>query len=210
MIELLCPSRGRPQAARELLESFDATKTLKSRLVFVLDNDDKTGLDYPQPQIIVPPTGDPVGPLNHAALMVTADIVGFIGDDSRFETKGWDAKVERAIADAGGGFCWTSDGHDKPWPSTVFISTDIVKALGWLALPTTRRGYFDVVWERLAMATGRAIALPDVMIRHNNAGEGVNPGIIEHDRLAYETWRDRQSSKDAARIRSLYRLRRMA
>lgn len=213
-IDLFCPSRGRPQAARELLDNFDKTKRLDTtRLIFILDSDDQTQWDYPRvafagrqiyEPIHGPSTGDPVGPLNREALKSKADIVGYIGDDSRFETQGWDLLVEKAINDAGGGFCWANDGHEKPWPSTVFISREIVQTLGWLALPTTKRGYFDAVWIHLATATGRAIALPEVMIRHNNVGEGVRPDIIESDRIASEAWAKTQSRKDAAAIRSLY------
>lgn len=151
-----------------------------------------------------PSTGDPVGPTNRAALASTAEIVGYIGDDSRFETDGWDAKVIKALDDAGGGFCWTSEGHDKPWPSTVFVTSKIVQALGWLIYPKTKRGFFDVVWVVLANATGRAVVLPEVMIRHDNGTQGVSPELISQDERAYKHWHARQLPEDARKVRAVF------
>src|SRR6185503_5874225 len=106
------------------------------------------------------------------ALASKSDIVGFIGDDSRFETVGWDEKVIHALRRPG--FCWTNEGHDRPWPSTVFVSREIVQALGYLALPTLKRGYFDVVWIGLAEQTHTDRVLPEVMIRQDRKSTRLN------------------------------------
>lgn len=168
--------------------------------MFVLDSDDKTASEYPD-HILVTPTGDPVGPSNEIALKSTADIIGWMGDDSRFETKGWDERVTHEMSVAGGGFCWTAEGHVKPWPSTIFISRDIVQGLGWLVFPNVKRGYFDVAWLQLARLTGRAVVLRDVMIRHRNVPQGVPPDTIHADEAAFNLWCKKQCFQDASRIR---------
>lgn len=198
MIELLCPSRGRPDAAEELQQSFDHTTRGAAKLIFLLDHDDPTLDQYPENRLVGEPTGDPTGPLNVAARESTADIVGFVGDDSRCETAGWDHDVVYALREPG--VFWAQDGHDKPWPSTYFVSREIVQALGWLALPTLRRGFFDAVWVNLAMRTPISHIDERIMFRHDNSGHPVDPAIIEADRLSFVSWLDTQSEKDVTMI----------
>lgn len=148
------------------------------------------------------PTGSPTGPLNVAALASLARIVGFIGDDSRFETEGWDLMVREALRLPG--FCWGNDGHKVPWASTVFVSKPIVSRLGWLALPSLNRGYFDVVWLRLAQETQSQRLIP-AMFRHHNLPEGHPDGpskeTIEQDAEAYARWRGGQDREDVKTAR---------
>ena len=199
ILTVLCPSRGRPQAAYELLASFRQTKTGDSRLVFCLDHDDPTLRDYPEPQVIGAPTGDPTGPLNAAALADTSQIIAFTGDDSRFATKGWDRAITQTLSGRGG-LAWGDDSHDIPWPSTVFVSRLVIQTLGWFALPTLKRGYFDVVWRDLAYGTQSAYELPHLKIPHDNSKGVVSPEVIESDRLAYEAWKSGQAVQDIRRL----------
>lgn len=213
MLTVFCPSRGRPDEARALLESFKRTKIGdQTRLIFLLDDDDLSAKDYPKPRIIGEPTGDPTGPLNREALRSDADIIGFIGDDSRFETPGWDVKVEWALEHPG--FAWPMDGTAKhPWPSACFVSREIVEKLGWLSLPQLRRGFFDVVWFRLAEATGTGHPLYDVWIKHDNSPGNpmspnfipereVPPKVIQADEVAFWEWmRGPAFIEDCRRVR---------
>lgn len=206
----MCPSRGRPKAAADLLESFDRTRaTNEVALLFLVDSDDPTWPDYPPHLEVGQPTGDPTGPLNRAAIASKSSILGFCGDDTRFETQGWDNQVLDALKSPG--FCWGDDGHSRPWPSTVFISRRIVKALGYMVPPTLRRGFFDVVWVELAHMTGLTRTLPDVMFRHDNsAGDPqspnfrpeaqVHPEVIASDEQAFHRWMAGQRYEDVMKI----------
>jgi hypothetical protein len=200
VIQLFCPSRGRPEAAAELQKSFLATKEGDSELIFLLDWNDPRRNEYALPVVIGEPTGDPTGPLNRAALSSAAPIVGFIGDDSRCETPGWDRMVEAALLTPG--FCWGSDGHDKPWPSTCFVSSSIVKALGFMVPPVFRRGFFDVYWIDLSMASSTARVIP-AMFRHDNSKGFVDPEIIAADERAYQHWREGDIRGDVQKVRSV-------
>lgn len=192
-------------------ESFHSTVVTNDvELVFLVDSDDPTAGDYGQGVIVGTPTGDPTGPLNAAVRVSKSDAVGFLGDDSRFETFGWDRKVLDAMKEPS--ICWGSDGHEKPWPSTVFITRTITDALGYMVPPTLRRGYFDVVWIQLATRTGTSRVLSDVAFPHDNsAGDPtspnfkpshqVPPGVIESDRLAYDQWVRNDMNRDAQKVR---------
>ncbi len=217
MLTIYVPSRGRPDAARALRESFHSTVVTNDvELVFLIDDDDLTVEKYPRYGsgwngiIIGQSTGDPTGPLNAAVKESKSDIVGFMGDDSRFETMGWDRKILDAMKQPV--ICWGDDGHDRPWPSTVFIDRKITDALGYMVPPTLRRGYFDVVWCDLARLSGTGRILGDLMFRHDNsagdpkspnfkASHMVPPEMIESDRLAYERWAKEDLKTDAQKIR---------
>lgn len=179
-------------------------------LTFLLDNDDPTRGRYPGRTIVGDPTGDPTGPLNRQAIVTDEPIIGFCGDDTRFETVGWDLKVLEALRTPG--FVWGGDGHEVPWPSTVFITRTITDALGWMVPPTLRRGYFDVVWLNLARLTKTDRVLKDVMFRHDNsAGDPMSPNfkasyqvpphIIASDQSAFDHWQANDMKRDAQRIR---------
>lgn len=211
MIVLFCPSRGRPKAAAELHATFQASVTGNAQLVFLLDEDDPTAKDYRGNVIVGEPTGDPTGPLNREALRCPEAIVGFIGDDSRCETRGWDRMVEQALREPG--FSWGMDGtNESPWPSTCFISRDIVQALGWMVPPAFRRGYFDVAWVHLAAGSNSAHLIP-AMFRHDNSAGNpkspnfkpeaqVPPEVIAADKDAYQAWLS-TAQKDVAKIRKI-------
>jgi hypothetical protein len=211
LLTLFCPSRGRPKDAIALAESFART-TSQAQLYFLVDNDDPTKDDYPQSDTLIgEPTGDPTGPLNRAALASEADIVGFIGDDSRLVTPGWDVLVEGALRTPG--FAWGSDGHDAPWPSTVFISSSIVRALGYMVPVTLRRGFFDSAWVELAERTQTARVVQANFPHDNSKGDPtslnydpayrVNPAIIAADEVAFRTWVATQMPRDIQTVRHL-------
>jgi hypothetical protein len=189
-IDLFCPSRGRPDAAGALADSFLATKGLPTtRLIFLVDFDDPTIAEYASHEFVAgPPEGDPTGPLNAAALRVSdADIVGFIGDDSRCETPGWDAMVERVLQEPG--YAWGDDRTGPAaWPSTAFITADIVRRIGYFALPTLRRGFFDVQWVTTARSAGLERVIP-ARFPHDNHEHPVAPEIIAADEAAFGVWR---------------------
>ncbi len=204
-IDLFCPSRGRPQAAKELLESFNATVRLPTtRLIFLLDDNDPTSGQYAGETIVGAPTGDPTGPLNRESLISKAKIVGFIGDDSRLVTKGWDAEVERALADPGIAY-GPDDTGPALWPSTAFVTTDIVKAWGYFVLPDLHRGFFDRQWLSVARMAGVERGLR-AHFPHDNHEHPVDPAIISADEAAYGKWGNAGAAKDAKIAQSVFEL----
>lgn len=184
-------------------------------LVFLIDDDDKTIEQYPRYGagwngiIVGPSTGDPTGPLNAAVKDSKSDIVAFMGDDSRFETFGWDRLVLDAMKEPS--ICWGDDGHERPWPSTCFITRSITDVLGWMVPPTLRRGYFDVVWTVLAKMTDTERVVPAMFRHDNSAGDPkspnfkpearVSPEVIKSDEQAFNQWLNFDSKRDAQRVR---------
>jgi hypothetical protein len=129
------------------------------------------------------------------------DYLGFIGDDHRFRTAGWDDRIIAQLNDQGGGFAY---GNDLFWPggeipTQIFLSSEIVAALGWMGLPECHHLYIDNVWGTLGREIGKLAYLPDVVIEHMHPAGGkavwdeghlrVNTdAMFSHDRDAFEAW----------------------
>jgi hypothetical protein len=212
-ITVLCPTRGNPRALLEAYNSFhDTAMDRDSQFVAVVDEGDPSLEEYVAliedtvhlrvdlvPKAL---TGTMNKALNYAAVRwcERADIVGFIGDDHRFRTPGWDRVILQVLKSEGGGFAYGDDLYQgEKLPTAVFISSPIIRTLGWFAPPAQYHLYLDDAWKRLGDATDSLIYLPDVVIEHMHpaAGKGewdanharVNSQVVyDHDREAYAGW----------------------
>lgn len=174
MIQVLVPTRGRPQKqAEEVLESFLRTSSGKARIKFITEHDQRDNYtkEFSDSWVyyIDPQAGGMGGALNEGTKyhITQRDIsaMGFIGDDHRFRSFGWDEEVSDALVN--GGVAWAYDGvHGGDLPTQWFVSKDIVSALGWLALPDCRHFYLDNAWADLAYGAGCAHYLEHVFIEH--------------------------------------------
>lgn len=218
---VLCPSRGRPDAAVATNETFTKTRanSWRTSLKFVLDADDPTAERYSDlSTIVLEPdrTGNMVKALNSAAIDVAPfyDIVGFVGDDHRFRTTGWDDAIREAIANLGSGFVYANDlAQRENLPTQVFISSNILLALGWMGLPSCHHLYIDNAWKVLGSNLDRMRYLPNVVIEHLHPAYGkgewdeghvrVNTGeMYHHDAMAFEAWMRSGAMEDIARARA--------
>lgn len=221
-ILVLCPSRGRPQALAEAARTLAETRYYgDTQLLAVIDADDPTADAYvaqanPTYRYIIPEhSGGMVAALNAAAVLVVdeAAILGFIGDDHRFRTKGWDEVIEQALVKPG--FAYGDDGFRRAGdiPTQIFVSSKIVKALGYFALPDCNHLYVDNAWRAIADATKTLHYLPEVMIEHMHPligkaewDEGyrrVNaPEMYLRDEAAFMAWRaSPRFAQDVKRVR---------
>ena len=206
---VLCPSYKRPQQAREVLATFNATRTADSYLMFAIGiKDSKAYEDLP---IIVYPEWPMVARSNRAcaALSGAYDYVGWIADDNRFETEGWDAQVIAALeATVRGGVVYGNDVVSPgSKPSHVFMDALIPRALGWFLHPQLKSTFFDDVWEQIGRGLGTLRYLPDVRVNHLYV-EKDNSLDFQHDMDVYQTWLRHDLDADLARIRRALRSRR--
>lgn len=187
-------------------------------MVFVVDADDDRFFDYVKQQVPIGTykhEGGGMGPPLNAAIEDLApkyDIVGFIGDDHRTRTKGWDEVVERCLTEHAG-FAFANDLIRNDIPTQVFVSSKIILALGWMSLPGAKHLYLDNTWATLGSGAGCLFYLPDVIIEHVHPlfGKGqwdegyarVNaPTMYEHDSKVYGAWIESgQMEKDVATVR---------
>lgn len=230
MLTVICPSRGRPESAAEVLRTFKATAVdLDTRLWFIVDPDDPTWDQYPndleEPVVLTwrlaqkPELSGMLPPLNMAIripeVIGQSDVVGFVGDDHRFRTDGWDAAIEDWL-EAHPGVAYADDLLQRQnLPTQWFVSRPIVEAFG-MGLPTLRHLYIDDYWKTLASAAGCLYYLPDIVIEHMHPTAGkaewddnyrrVNaPEMYQHDNAAYQAWRDGRMAADVEVLRGLVR-----
>lgn len=196
---VVVPSRGRPGAARELADAFEETCTANTELVFAVDEDDATLQEYaalaavPQgvgdglivrsyPRLTVGVVRDPcnmVHALNQVAVYLTIPpdggpfAVGFMGDDHRPRTKGWDGDYLEALRRLGTGIVYGDDLlQRRSLPTQCAMTADIVRALGFMAPPTLTHLAVDNYWLELGTKAGCIKYLPDVVIEHRHPVAG--------------------------------------
>ena len=228
---VLCPTHRRPIAARAVADSFEKTKTIpRTHLTFLLyekDQDSPAYLDSedtPTVNVILCPERLMVPRVNGAlGLLEGYSHVGWIADDNRFETVGWDAMVTDALSQTPIVFCndVVSPGSK---PSHVFMDARIPGALGWFLHPNLVSTFQDDVWATLGVGPdvdtsgplfngvvrgerkgGVGIAyLGDVRVPHLYI-EKDNSKDFANDMLAYRHWVRHAAEGDIARARRVLR-----
>lgn len=222
---VIVPTRGRLANIRALVDVWHETGTT-ARLEFGMDADDPTvdevvgpllgGHDHPWLSIVV---GQPVGmagTLNALARMHASDYryIGFMGDDHRPRTPGWDRTIVSGLDDRAFGIGYGDDlVHGPALPTAVVVSSAIVRTLGWMAPPKLQHLYLDNFWLTFGEALGSLRYFPDVVIEHMHpiAGkapmdegyERVNAGAIQaHDQAEYERWKTEDLERDVRKVRA--------
>lgn len=198
-LTVIVPSRGRPANAHRLIQAWKDTGA-QATLVFGVDDDDPTINQYPDGAHIDVRRGM-IGTLNSLAMIWSErdNIIGFMGDDHQPRTDRWDEKIYEELADLGTGIVYCNDLFQGPnLPTAVFMTSDIIRALGHMAPPCLRHMYADNYWLDLGRAIDSISYLPNVIIEHihPHAGKGeVDAGydavwpLMEPDRIAYEQYK---------------------
>ena len=173
---VLVPSRGRPENAKRLFDVCEASSA--AWVTFVVDENDpekSTYLNMFQGSMVVaPPGGRPgiVDPLNWAASLFTQnpwhwDYIGFMGDDHLPQTPDWDERIISALEQMGTGIVYGNDllmGEELP--TAAFMTSDIVRTLGYMAPPQLNHLFVDNFWLELGKGIDRIKYLDDVIIEH--------------------------------------------
>jgi hypothetical protein len=224
---VIVPSRGRPKAAREFIEAFGETRTT-AHLRLAVDFDDPTAPEYEAV------TGKPfidncvlegqpssmVKALNAVAIALATQedppfALGFMGDDHRPHTEGWDEAYLEALHELGTGIVYGDDLlQGENLPTQVAMTTDIVRALGYMAPPTLTHLFVDNFWRDLGLAAQCLRYLPDVVVEHLHpiAGKAewdeghkrVNaPSMYAADRAAYTRYLATRFRADVAKVEGL-------
>ena len=210
-LAVIVPSRGRPQNIADLVEAWDATVTGHTELVVVVDDDDPALADYEVLEVwgqgvvshlVTPAWGSMVGALNAAARHYARNFpyVGFMGDDHRPRTHGWEARCVEALLELETGIVSGPDGfRTDQLPTWCAMTSDIVRTLGYMAPPSLHHMYVDNAWQTLGTALGKYRFLPDVLVEHLHplAGKSAmdagyarvnSAGVYARDEAAYVAW----------------------
>ncbi|THJ75809.1 hypothetical protein [Candidatus Frankia alpina] len=220
---VIVPSRGRPDAIVELAAAFRETCTADTWLAVAIDESDPKANVYQLGVMLLREVFDPVAirpaastsmveALNLAAASVLAEpkppaAIGFMGDDHRPRTRGWDRAYLDALASLPGIVYGNDLLQRANLPTQCAMSTSVVRALGHMAPPVLTHLYVDNYWKALGQAAGCLTYLPHVVVEHVHPITGqvpwdeghtrVNaPALYEADRNAFEAYWAAHGARD--------------
>lgn len=225
------PSRGRPWHLQRLMNAMRDTCRLRTTIAVAVDEDDPRLDDYKQLGIADLMTGprDTLTSLTNKLVLDRLDnyrFVASLGDDHVPRTTGWDRELCGSIDAMGGtGFAY-ADGSRWVIPEAIVVSSDIVRALGWLANPRMMHYKIDDTWLELGLQARCIAYRHDVLVEHMQFGipydpldpqqgfkavkddtyaEALTPDKTMADVVAWHGWRDDPGGllADAAKIRAL-------
>lgn len=224
-LAVLVPTRGRPSNARRLWQA--CRDTAADVVVWC-------GVDVDDPEIggylelagempsgsVVPMPPSPDGMVSALNLLARRAVkegfqaVGFMGDD-HLPTGAWAQHMMRELEHCGPGIVYGDDGiHGAGLPTACVMSSEIPRALGFMAPECLGHLYVDNFWLDLGKALGCLHYLPDVIIKHLHPLVGAapeddgyrrvnSPQRYEADRRAYEHYKAERFGVDVARVRTV-------
>lgn len=154
--------------------------------------------------------------MNYIALELYPDkkYYSCIGDDNRYNTMDWDSEFIKEIETKGRGwgFAYGADKlQNKNLIGNPIISGNVIKALGYMALPALQHQYVDNSWTDIAVSINRAYYKENIVLEHlhpfakkgqmdDNYKWVYQSGVGEQDKAAYIEWRKTAFIKDIQRV----------
>lgn len=231
-LTVIVPTRGRPQNLAELWRAFVATCTANTRLLAVVDDDDPELPAYqamhedayeqglasradPRFLLLIGPRLRLGGTLNAVApyQATRSAAVGFMGDDHRPRSVGWDGRYVAELDRLGTGLAYGNDLIQGPnLPTQVAMTSDIILATGHMVPPGLVHLWADNAWLALGQALEAITYLPDVIVEHCHpiagraewdAGyaEANDDARSDADRAVFEAWRANDLDRWAQQIK---------
>lgn len=169
---VIVPSRERPDAIRQLELEFAATCTERTTMLPVVDDNDPTRDAYPD-YTWQAPSRNMVQALNWASAKLLRErapiAVGFMGDDHRPITRGWDSFYLEALEKLGTGIVYGNDLlQGRKLPTQCAMTVDIVQTIGYMAPPAFGHLFVDNAWRAWGELAKCISYLPEVIIEHRH------------------------------------------
>lgn len=205
----LVPTRNRVENALSLLETWYSTTTEPdSGLLFIVGEEDPRFEEYKDKirssHLLTFPERGLVKALNYAVSCGYAEnyeAIGFMGDDHRPRTYGWDKSYLDSLRELGYGYVYGNDLLvGERIPTQVAISSSIIRTLGFFGPPGFTHLNVDLTWKDMGEALGKLKYLPEVIIEHMHPAAGkaeedsgykhVNSAfMVKKDQAEYERWK---------------------
>lgn len=217
---VVIPTRARPHNIPPLIESIEKTRAIDSRIILSVDSDDKYVCDY---QDVRKPDwcelrvteqrlrlGDALN-FHAPGLAEEYKVIGFLGDDNRPRTVGWDWRIMEEMRPLG--IIYVNDLIQRhKLPTAVFMDSQIVRTLGYFSAPGVIHLYIDDAWKALGEALGTLRYLGDCVIEHchplvgtaamDDGYRAVNsPERWSTDGPAFDKWKAEQLERDVLTLR---------
>ncbi len=195
----ILPSRSRPQNIERLLKAYKETSASTPVWLRIDEDDPMAGGYYADHPLWTIQIGERkrFSDIYLEALQLFPDSkwYGFIADDVVPETPHWDIKlIEAAGSD---GMAVPAGGHEDYTGAPHFVlGGDLVREVGWLALPKLDRLFIDTVWWDVAKALNVLRFVPNVVLSHHHFSnkkalydKTYKKTRKAEDRAHYDAWR---------------------
>ena len=231
MISFCCPSRGRPELAKRLVDTATETQKGETEFLFYLNDDDEKLEQYQdlldEKHYTVGPNQSTCYSWNLMSDKANNDIVMLMGDDVQVLTQGWDQliadefdkyedKILMVVPSDGRAKGSMKHGNeiklwpDAPLPAAHFaVHKNWTNTLGYLAPAFFWHWHVDTYTQKVARKLNRCLYLPTVefkakKILNDNAGKQirVNFNIANRDEFVWTKVRDRHVTADVDALRS--------
>lgn len=174
MIDIICPSRGRPENLERLWNACPHDGRVRVH-TYVDDDDPKRdeylelkdvipGMMYCGPRIRLVPAANTLVQALIPAFERDSNIVAFMGDD-HLPHGDWVPQVEAAMRPMGVVY-----GNDliqgEALATAAFLDAEIVCRLGYLFPPGLLHMYGDNFWMTIGRYTDRLAYVPDLIVEH--------------------------------------------
>lgn len=216
---VMVPTRNRREQAERLLKSFDASNPSgETVLMFITDEDDISYEDMDwgsATHAVLSPRDSLVGIFNKVALAHADDFdaIMTVGDDHLFTTPEWDKALMDALEDLGGtGWVYPDDKRRSGFPEIWAVSSDLVKFLGWFALPVVKHFYCDNAVNEIGRRTDLMRYVPSAVIEHlhytvspqtqrDSTYIEAEESAGAHDHAAFQSWRENHLAHVVSRVK---------
>ena len=225
MISFCCPSRGRPDLAKRLVDTATETQKGQTEFLFYLNDDDEKLEEYKdlldEKHYTIGPNQSTCYSWNLMCDKASHDIVMLMGDDVQVKTKDWDQliveqfdkyedKILMVVPSEGRRKGTKNLGNevklweDKPLPAAHFaVHKNWTNTLGYLAPAFFWHWNVDTYTQKVARKLNRCLYLPTVEFKakkiiNDNAGKQIrrNLNIAKRDEFVWIKVRDRHLQTD--------------
>ncbi len=181
MIAILCPTRGRPEQLKRMVESVYATGSNKNVVYYGFSFGDKVpelmpGVSHVFPDML--PTAQKWNTLAEIAMEFPEHKLFMLGaDDMIFETPGWD----KALIDHYNGLenkihvYALQDSRDENGTPHVIATREYIEAMGYFVPPIFLHWFIDTWTVEIAKANGCFTHLRDFTLKHDKPSDKGQP-----------------------------------
>ena len=231
MITFCCPSRGRPELAKRLVDTATATQKHDTEFLFYLNEDDGKLQEYKdlldKKHYTVGPNQSTCYSWNQMAEKAKHDIVMLMGDDVQVQTQDWDSiivnefkrfkdRILMVVPSDGrrkGTLRYTANEPtlwpDENLPAAHFaVHKNWIKTLGYLAPPFFWHWHVDSYTQKVARKLNRCLYLPTVIFKakkmFDDTGKQVrtNFNINNRDNFVWSKVRERHLQADVDALKN--------
>jgi hypothetical protein len=204
MISILCPTIGRSELCKRMIESARATADGELEILLGIGDDgsdieDYYGYDITGCKVI--PTGHlpSVYAANELARHATGDLLMLAADDTIFSTPHWDSALKAHYKELKNKIHVYSlqDSRDENGTPHPIATKEYVNAMGYFFTPIFLHWYVDSWMVSIAKTNGCFTHLKDYLLIHDKAADRGQPDET-HNRIRHNGWKMRDDAVNAS------------